>query len=299
MNHPECLIVGAGPAGLTAAVYLARYRRSVLVVDGGASRATYIPASHNYPGAVSGVSGKDLLAQLATQAKTYGAQIAHGLVESLETTEDGFVAHVEGEAIQARRVLLATGIVDDRPALPNHRELVYGGSIRYCPVCDAFEATDHRISVLGPLESAIRKALFLRTYSRKVGVLPLGRTLAKDDPRRAPLVEAGIGLADAPLADLDVNGKTIRAVMADGVEFEVDVLYLAMGAKVRNELAVKLGADCDESGNVMTREHQLTSVPNLYAAGDVTSGLDQISVAIGQAAIAATHMHQSLPPHFR
>ncbi len=299
MKHPECLVIGAGPAGLTAAVYLARFRRKVLVVDGGASRAEYIPTSHNFPGAASGISGKELLAQLATQAKRYGAQITRGLVRSLERTDDGFIAHVEGEAIKAPRVLLATGVLDNRPALPNHRELVYGGSVRYCPICDAFEATDRRISVLGPLEDAVRKALFLRTYSRKVGVLPLDRTLAKDDPERAPLVEAGIGVADAPLADLVVETDRIRAIMADKVEFEVDVLYLAMGAKVRNELALELGADCDPTGNIRTGAHQLTSVPNLYAAGDVTSGLDQISVAVGQAAIAATHMHNSLPRNFR
>ncbi len=295
----DCLIIGGGPAGLTAAIYLARFRRAVLVLDGAASRAALIPSSHNYPGFASGISGAELIGALAAQAERYGAQLKRAAVNELARDGEVFTAQADGLSAQARRVLLATGIVDEKPALPHIKHFVYSGAVRYCPICDGYEALDRRIAVVGPLEHAIKKALFLRTYSRKVAVLPLDSQFEANEGLRRWLVEAGIGLPDAPLKDLVTDGDTIRAVMADGVEFEIDVLYPAMGAHARSHLAQKLGARCTEDGNVLCDDHQRTSVPHLYAAGDVTTELHQISVAVGQAAIAATDIHNSLERNFR
>jgi thioredoxin reductase (NADPH) len=295
----DCLIVGGGPAGLTAAIYLARFRRKVLVVDGGDSRAALIPTSHNYPGFSAGVSGRDLLAALWSQAERYRAVLQRGQVNEITASGQGpFHASIGAETVTARKVLLATGIVDQKPDLPSCREFIYRGAVRFCPICDAYEVTDKRIGVLGPAAQAASKAQFLRTYSREVVMLPLDGTALDDDARR-DLHELGIAVAKTPVADVLTDGDCIRVVLASGEYCEVDVLYPTMGAEVRSDLATRLGARCNANGCLYADEHQRTSVSGLYAAGDVTVELHQISVAIGQAAIAATHIHNTLPPNPR
>ena len=172
----DCLVIGAGPAGLVAATYLTRFHRRIEVVDGGASRARWIPSSHNCPGFPFGVSGDDLLAKLRTQAEGYGAPITPGRIRGIERDGDGFVALDEqGRAYHARFVVLATGIVDRMPTFEGGpkalEEAIRAGAIRLCAVCDGYEASDERIAVYGPADEAIRHAVFLRTFSRRVAVI--------------------------------------------------------------------------------------------------------------------------------
>ena len=290
----DCLIVGGGPAGLTAAIYLARYRRKVLVIDAGKSRAAWIPKSHNYPGFEDGISGKALLAKLREQAEEYGAELRQGEVTKLEKSRDGFVATANGKAIDARRVLMATGIVDETPSLPGLHDAVYEGSLRFCPICDGYEARDQKIAVLGHAETAWRKALFLRTYSKDVTFLCI------DDPDDAPaecmksLREADVVFPGECAIDIDRSGEKIVTVLESGKRLEFDVLYPALGCDVRSKLAISLGAKTNDTGNLIVNDAQLTSVKGIYAAGDVVSDLHQISVGIGHAAIAATKIHNEL-----
>jgi thioredoxin reductase (NADPH) len=295
----ECLVIGGGPAGLTAALYLARFRRNVLLADGGDSRAALIPESHNYPGFAHGVSGHKLLAELREQATHYGATIADGRIETLERDGERFRATSAEQTIMASAVILATGIVDEKPALPSLPEFIYRGGVRFCPICDGFEASDKRIAVAGPLRKVVKKALFLRTYTRQVVVLPFDREIRLSHEDRAALEKAGIPLPTEPLADLDTSGTIIKATLASGKTLDIDVLYPAMGAEVRSQLAVGLGAKSNEMGCLFVDEHMRTAVPNLYAIGDITLAIDQISVATGQAAIAASHVHNTLPPNYR
>ena len=290
----DCLIVGGGPAGLTAAIYLARYRRKVLVIDAGKSRAAWIPKSHNYPGFEDGISGKALLAKLREQAEEYGAELRSGEVKKLEEARGGFVATADGKTISARRVLMATGIVDETPALPGLRDAVYEGALRFCPICDGYEARDQNIAVLGHAETAWRKALFLRTYSRDVTFLCI------DDPKDAPsecmkaLTDANVAFPRGRATDIDRSGEKIVAVLETGERMTFDVLYPALGCEVRSTLATSLGAKANETGNLIVNDAQLTSVKGIYAAGDVVSDLHQISVGLGHATIAATKIHNEL-----
>jgi thioredoxin reductase (NADPH) len=295
----DCLIVGGGPAGLTAAIYLARFRRNVVLVDSGASRAALIPTSHNYPGFAAGVSGNELLQRLREQAEQYGAVLRHDAVTALEPAPEGLRARIGTESLTARKVILATGIVDEKPDLPSLKEFIYRGAVRFCPICDGYEAMDRRIGVVGPLRQAIKKALFLRTYARDLMLLPLERALHLAAEDEKVLRDAGIALPTQPLADLDTAGDKIEAVMADGTTQVLEILYPAMGAQVRSELATALGARSNDQGCLFADPHQRTSVPNLYAVGDITMELHQISVATGQAAIAATDVHNCLPPNRR
>lgn len=294
----DCLIVGGGPAGLTAAIYLARFRRDIVVVDDGASRAALIPESHNYPGFANGINGEVLLAKLREQADQYGAGRHDGRVAALERDGDRFIGRTDGRSFRARRVLIATGIVDDSPDLPNLDDFLERGSLRYCPICDAYEASDRKIGVLGRTATTASKALFLRTYSRDVILLPT------DDPDAHPdicakLAAAGVTVPHERVAALARRGDGIAATTPGGRVIEVDVLYPALGCQVRSDLALALGARCDDIGTLIVDAHQRSSVDGLYAAGDVVSDLHQISVATGHAAIAATAIHNHLAPNYR
>jgi thioredoxin reductase (NADPH) len=292
----DCLIIGAGPAGLTAATYLARFRRSVQVLDAGDSRAALIPISHNCPGFPDGIAGTELLARCRAQAERYGAEVAPGRVTSLERLENGtFRALCDGRPLRARTVLLATGVVDIEPLLPNLPEAVRQGYVRHCPICDGYEIIDQAVAVIGCGKNAIREALFIRTYTADLTLLTLGRTMGLTDTERATLREANIRAIEEPVGEVFIEAGRIAALrMAGGLCHRFDTLYSALGATVRSELAREAGAACGEGESLAVDSHQQTTVPDLYAAGDVVSALNQISVATGHAAIAATAIHNRL-----
>jgi thioredoxin reductase (NADPH) len=294
MKSFDCLIIGGGPAGLTAAVYLARYRRRIILFDNGESRASLIPESHNYPGFPDGVSGPGLLRALGKQAQAYGIQMVGARITGLKRDDRGLAATSGGQEIKARSVLLATGIVDQSPDLPGHDEAVARGLIRYCPVCDAYEATDQRIGVLGRGDDASSKARFLRTYSKDVTLLSLDELGGSAGPLR----EAGIKVA-GPVVAIEHSAEGMRAVLQSGQTLSLDVIYPALGCGVRSELASRLGARTNDVGCLEVDSHQRTTVAGIYAAGDVVSDLHQIAVGTGHAAIAATHIHKSLPENFK
>jgi thioredoxin reductase (NADPH) len=290
----DCLIVGGGPAGLTAAIYLARYRRKVLVIDAGQSRAAWIPTSHNYPGFEDGIGGRELLARLAGQADQYGAELRRGEVTKITKDGDGFIVAAEGKEARAKRVLIATGIVDETPLMRGLKDAVYEGALRFCPICDGYEAQDERIAVLGHVDTAWRKAIFLRTYSKDVTLL------CGDDPDditdecRQELMNAAVNFPRERAVDVDRSGEKIAVLLESGKRKTFDVLYPALGCEVRSQLALDLGAKATDNGNLIVDDCQLTSVKGLYAAGDVVSDLHQISVGLGHAAIAATMIHNQL-----
>jgi thioredoxin reductase (NADPH) len=294
MNAPpqscDCLVVGGGPAGLTAAIYLARFRRSVLVVDAANSRAASIPESHNHPGFPDGISGETLLRTLRVQAEEYGAKIILGTVESLKTTGHGFAATTTAGTILTSRVLIATGITDKCPDIEASDEVGLRQMVRYCPVCDGFEAIDKQIAVYGPPSEASGKAQFLRVYSPAVTLVPNLPTSATTKAEKRDFE-----LASSPAAKLSAGDDGIDVLLADGRSLRFDVLYPALGCKVHSDLATALGAKSNEIGCLTVDSKQQTSVPGLYAAGDVVSDLHQLVVAEGHAAIAATAIHNSLP----
>ena len=291
----DCLIVGGGPAGLTAAIYLGRYRRSVLLVDEGESRAALIPESHNYPG-YAGIAGPDLLRLLRRQAAHFGARLLNGRVEALSAEAgDLILARYGDESVQARAVILATGIIDNEPPLTGIRIAVKKGTLRYCPICDGFEAADQRIGVFGSVQSGGPKALFLRTYSADVTLLLTEASTKADAAMLSALAASGVTVSSALRFDLEQQGEQIAASFGDGTRREFDVMYPALGCEVRSGLATALGATSDKAGCLIVDPHQRTTVPGILAAGDVVSDLHQLTVAVGHAAIASTAVHNALP----
>lgn len=291
----DCLVVGAGPAGLTAAMYLARFRRRIALVDAGHSRAAYIPRTRNYPGFPDGISGEELLERLRAQALRYGARARRGLVEGLSRADGVFVARLDGEELRARTVLLATGIVDKEPEMPRLREAIAAGCIRLCPICDGHEVIDRKVAVYGPLNATIGHAEFMRTFSEDVTLLVPRADAPAGAAERERLERSGVRFVPNAVCEIAFgdDGKAVVR-LDDGREERFDTLYPSLGSRMRAELAVGLGATCTEEGDIRVDSHQQTSVPGLYAAGDVVSALNQLSVAVGHAAIAATAIHNRL-----
>jgi thioredoxin reductase (NADPH) len=288
----EALVIGAGPAGLTAAVYLARFRRRLLLVDAGRSRAHYIPVSHNTPGFASGIHGDTLLERLREQAATYGVDVRAGRVEALAPDDGGFVATIGGQRVTALRVILATGVVDVLPAIDGVEPAIRAGVIRLCPICDGYETDGRRVAVFGPPASAASHARFMRTFCADVTAITEREFSAE---QRADLDAIGIACIDHCGEIVWDGRKEVRVACAGGNEAGFDVFYPVLGARAQSQLAQSLGAQYTKEGDLIVDAHQRTSVPGLYAIGDVVSALNQISVGVGHAAIAATDLHNSLP----
>jgi thioredoxin reductase (NADPH) len=294
----ECLIIGGGPAGLTAGTYLGRFRRSTLLIDAGQSRAAWIPITHNLPGFTEGISGPDLLNRMRAQSDLYGATRLTGMVERLTRSEtDTFRATVGQAEITAQRVLLATGGLDVEPEISGIRGAVRDGLIRYCPVCDAFEAAGKKVALVAYGKCRVREALLLRGYTDNLTVLTLGREMHISGNERQMLADAGVQIVSGPISRFSRHGNDVAAWPMDTDEpLLFDVLYSALGTQIRSQLAIDLGASCDEDGALVVDRHQRTTVPGLFAAGDVVQGLSQVSIASAHAAIAATTINAELSP---
>jgi thioredoxin reductase (NADPH) len=301
MKVLDCVVIGAGPGGLTAAIYLARYLRDLVVVEDGRSRALWIPRSHNCPGYPDGIPGRELLERLRQQAARYQAPLLTQRVETLERAEDGgFRINLPERSIAARTVILATGGEDIQPPIADLDDAIRRGLVRHCPTCDAYEVRDRKVAVLGAGECRLQEAMLLRTYTADLAVLSLGRGLKMAENERADLHGAGIRVVDEPVAHLVTDGDVVCARLAgSGEVLRFDTVYAALGLRGRSELAVRLGAAHDDDGMLLVDDHQRTSVPGLYAVGDVVAGLTQIGVAMGHAAIAANLISSSLERRLR
>ena len=293
----DCLVIGGGPAGLLAAVYLARYRRSVQVIDAGESRAAKIPESHNYPG-FFGIAGPELLRRLNAQARQYGAEMVRGRVTSLRKEGETFVASSSGSDVNARFILFATGLVDHCPPIEGQPADCPSEAIRFCPICDGYEAIDRRVGVLGDLKVGAKKALFLRTYTKDVSLF-LTEGTSEEAGLREELTKANVRIVERLNQIRQATENTVTVVTQHGESHEVDALYPALGCIVRSDLATGLGASSTQNGTLEVDDHQRTTIDGLYAAGDVVTDLHQLSVAFGHAAIAATDIHNRLAPNPR
>ncbi|MEO8365470.1 MAG: NAD(P)/FAD-dependent oxidoreductase [Pseudoxanthomonas sp.] len=287
----DVIVVGAGPAGLTAATYLRRFHRSCLVLHSGGSRARWIPESNNCPGFPQGVSGVELLRRMQVQAEEFGTRFEQAWVDAIEVDELGFALFAQGRLWRARCVILATGVTDRLPPVPWVAEAVACGALRLCSICDAYEASDTRIGVYGPGQSIATHGSFLRSYSEQVFLLP---TDAADGSELQQARQAGVHILSAG-GTLDFDGKRCSYIATDGTATAFDTIYPFLGADTSAGMAAAIGAALSGTGELMVDAQQMTSVANLFAIGDVVSGLNQISVAVGQAAIAATCAHQRLP----
>lgn len=300
MTPVNCLVVGAGPAGLTAAIYLARFRLSLQIVDAGKSRAALIPRTRNHAGYPGGIAGTELLERMRAQAEEFDVEVSRGVVETLDREGELFGATVDGKRLLAHSVLLATGVVNNPPPIrPDVHDLALArGFLRYCPICDGYEVTDKRVGVIGTRTHGYNEAVFLRMYTKEVTLISPDVEHALSADEYKTLCDSGIRTVTGPCEPLWIDGTEI-VVTTPGASLRFDSVYPALGSVIRSDLAIQLGAKAGPDGCLVVDTHQRTSVPGLYAAGDVARGLDQISHAMGEAGVAATTIRNDLAERYR
>ncbi len=293
----DCAIVGAGPAGLHCGTYLGRYLRRTIIFDGGRPRASWIPVTRNFPCFPAGVTGRSLLNCLREQALMYGAEIRPGMVEAIDGSDGEFVLRTGDGTVTARKVILATGVTDIPPEIPNP-DRYKGLTIRHCPICDVYEARNRKMVLFGHGNHSALETLWIAHFSKDLTLLTCGHN--RGEIRQGileQLAEAGIPVIESPVVEIIENGDELgTVVLEDGTRIE-DVYrgYSTMGLRPNSDLARKTGVELDHEGYIKVDDVKQTSIKGIYAAGDIVSGdVAQVVVGMGHAAIATTSIHNSL-----
>ncbi|WP_285706339.1 NAD(P)/FAD-dependent oxidoreductase [Microtetraspora sp. NBRC 16547] len=283
----DVVVVGAGAAGLSAALVLGRARRRVAVVNAGTPRNA--PAAHMH-GFLSrdGMPPAALLEVGRTEVAGYGVDLIDGRVDHIDP---GFLVHLAGgPALRARRVLVATGLRDELPEIPGVRER-WGRDLLHCPYCHGHEVRDEPIGVLGTHPGAVSQALLLQRWSADTVFFP--HTLDLTDDERERLAARGVRIIDGAVKRLVVDGDRLRAIeLAEGSVVPRSAVFVVPHMVPRDALLTGLGCERDESGWVTTDPSGRTSVPGVWAVGNVADRRAQVVTAAGMgstAAIAVDH----------
>lgn len=304
----DCIVVGAGPGGLSAALFLARYRRRVLTFHNSSPRNLYSHGVHGFLGH-HGITPEELLARGRDEVMTHGGLVVEGCVTKVEKIgEERFRVTTgdEGsnvrEMFEARRLLLATGLRDLTPDCPGFRDF-YGASVFHCPDCDGFEVTGKRVAVLGSGRETVGFTLNLLTWTDKLTLITDGRGQELTEEHRAKLAEFDIPITDQRISRLEGETqahKLSRVCFTDDDALECDALFFNLGTIPASNLHEMLGCRLDEEcGLIWVDDEQQTSVAGVYAAGDITPRSQLAVVAAAEGAMAAIHIHKSLTPAAR
>lgn len=295
----DVLIAGAGPAGLTAALVLARAGRRVLVLDGGPGRNA--PSAHAYNVFTrDGTPPAELRAIGRAQAEAYGATFVEGEATHVEADDAGVrLTLADGHTLDARRLLLATGVEDLLPAIPGVAE-AWGETVVHCPYCHGHELRGRPTVVLGAGERGVHLAGLLLGWTDRVtlctGVETGGEALDAD--ARVGLEARGISIDERPVAALDVAGRDVRAVVfADGAQIDATAVYVQPGQRPRGPLVAALGLETTETGHVRVDEFHRTSAPNVWACGDLTTPMQAVQMATSAGFAVAAFLNYDLVTH--
>lgn len=293
----DVVVVGGGPAGLAAALWLARYRRRVRVYDADEPRNRPAWAVHGYPG-LPELSPAELRRRVREQATGAGAEVVSVPVESVRGARDAFDVHPADPSppLRARRVLLAFGRRDILPDIPGVDES-YGRLLFHCPDCDGPSMADARVGVIGWGRGAADTAVYLRTWTNRIVLLAHGHPLELDDRARAVLDECGIPIHTARIRRLfPRRGHLSHLLLDDGTRVRLDGIFCHLGSRPGSDLARRLGCATDRAGHLRTDTARQTTVPGVYAAGDIT-GHPHLAISAASGGVrAALALHRSLLP---
>jgi thioredoxin reductase len=296
-DRVDALVVGGGPAGLSAATWLGRYRRRTLVVDAGRHRNAAVDHVH-------GVLGRDPVtpADLRRDALRDLARYPHvsvrrGTVATIERAGEGFSADVDGRTVRASRVVLATGVRDLLPEIDGIGEH-YGAGVQHCPTCEGFEARDRPVVVLGWGDHVPAFAAELLDWASEVTLVAHEAAPRIDADQRAGLAALGVEVIDDHAEALVGPRGGLRAVrLTSGREVPAGAVFFSIGHVPTTDLAERLGCARTDEGVLEVDHEQATTVPGVYAAGDVTPGMQLVNVAIGEGTVAGVACARSLQGH--
>ena len=290
----DVIVCGGGPAGLSAALWLGRYRRKVLLLDAGEQRNRAAQHSHGYLTRDYAAPG-ELLEAGRKELERYGTVVVRAAnADSATKTDDGFVLTVDGEKHLAQRVVLATGVEDEFPEVPGFKEL-YGKWIFHCPCCDGYDACDEEVLAIGWGEHVSGYALDLLEWGAKVVVVTGGRPFEGGDACSVALRRHEVDVYEEEVASFEIeDGHMTGAILSSGRRLQAQKAFFSIAHKPRTGLAESLGCRLDELGYIAVDDHGATSVEGVYAAGDVTPGEQMVQAAAAEGMVAGIACAQSL-----
>ena len=296
-DHYEVAIVGGGPAGLSAAIWLARYLHRVVLIDAGDPRNWETRGIHGYLG-LEGITPAELRGRGRHDARKFGATLIDATVTSAECVDDEtFTLTLDGgKQLTASRILLAIGVHDVWPDVPG-LDKCYGATAHVCPDCDGYEARGKKTCVIGSGRKAAGLALALTTWTREIVICTNGSAAGMNAEVLGKLDALNIPVLEAKIERVTSSGAEARSLeLAGGMCLDCDQIFFAIGQEPADDLGAQLGCERDEIGRVVTDMHFHTSAWNVFAAGDIIHGPQMAIAAAGIGAVAAVAIHHSLLP---
>lgn len=296
----DVAVVGGGPAGLSAALWLARYLHKVVVVDSGDPRNWETRGINGFLGH-QGIRSPDLRALGRADGAKYGVEFVGGMVDTAvnETGELFAICLRDGTTIEAPRILLAIGIRDYWPPIPG-LDKCYGETVHVCPDCDGYETRDRKTVVIGSGRKAVGMALALTTWTRQIVICTNGEPPDMTQDLLDQLKALNIPVLDEPIKCVLSQESEIRGLeLAGGMSLDCERLYFAIGQYPADDLGAQLGCKRDKMGRLVIDDRNHTSIRNVYAAGDIAPGPQLAIVAAASGAVAAMAIHHSLLPESR
>ncbi|MDP9200988.1 MAG: NAD(P)/FAD-dependent oxidoreductase [Gemmatimonadota bacterium] len=299
-QHYDVAVVGGGPAGLCAALWLARYLHKVVVVDSGDPRNWETRGINGYLGH-QGIGSPELRALGRAECAKFGVDFVNGIVDhAINETGEMFAVRLrDGTAIEAHRVLLAIGVKDYWPDIPG-LERCYGETVHVCPDCDGYETRDKKTVVVGTGRKAVGMALALTTWTRQIVICTNGEKAEMGQALLDKLKTLNIPVLEAPIKRVASTSSEILGIdLEAGMSLDCERLYFAIGQYPADDLGAQLGCKRDELGRLVIDDRNHTSVKNVYAAGDIAPGPQLGICAAASGAVAAIAIHASLIPETR
>jgi len=297
----DVAIVGGGPAGLSAAIWLARYQRSVVLVDSGDPRNWETRGVNGFLGLPS-ICPAELRSRGRDECRKYGVRLIDEIVaHAKQKSEECFELELAtGARVTGRRLLLAIGLRDVWPDIPG-LEHVYGTDAHVCPDCDGYECKDKKVVVIGNGRKAVGIALNLTTWTSDIIICTNGDAEGIDKPEYCQKLDAlNIPVLTDRVTAIGRSGARVHCLTFDsGMELDADKIFLAVRQHAADDLGMELGCERDADGQIVIDEHYHSSVPNVYAAGDIVPGPQLAITAASDGAIAALAIHKSLVPDER
>jgi thioredoxin reductase len=296
----DVAVVGGGPAGLCAALWLARYLHRVVVVDSGDPRNWETRGINGYLGH-QGIRSPELRALGRAECANFSVDFVDGIVDTaIDEPGELFAIQLRGgTSIKGRRILLAIGIKDVWPDIPG-LERCYGETAHVCPDCDGYETRDRKTVVVGKGRKAVGMALALMTWTRQIVICTNGEKADMSQILLDRLKPLNIPVLETPIKSVvSKSGEIVAIELEGGMSLDCERLYFAIGQYPADDLGAQLGCKRDDLGRLVIDDRNRTSVKNVFAAGDIAPGPQMAIGAAASGAIAAIAIHSSLVPETR